>query len=278
MTKKKIKVLLVILFVTGISILLYPLISQYWNSFVQSKAISDYDKMLLKKQSIDYTKVFQEANNYNQELSKLEFPLLQYKTISNTSSVLNVSDNGMIGYITIEKIGVEIPIYHGTSSSILATFVGHLKGSSLPIGGKSTHSILSAHTGLPSAKLFTNINKLEIGDTFIITVLDRKLTYQVDKIVVVEPNDVSNLNIVDGYDYVTLLTCTPYGLNTHRLLVRGIRMNDVITNEFIVTSDAEKIDKLIVASILSMNILLILMIFVLIKPVKSYEKLVKEVI
>ena len=175
----------------------------------------------------------------------------------------------MMGYISIDKIRVELPIYHGTSASVLNIAVGHLEGSSLPVGGDTTHAVLSAHRGLPSAKLFTNLNKLEVGDIFVITVLDRKLTYQVDNIKIVEPSDVSDLDIIEGEDYVTLVTCTPYGINTHRLLVRGTRIESVENKAYLVTSEAYQIDKLVVTLVISLPILLILIIYVMIKPVKK---------
>lgn len=269
MNRKKIRLIFLIIFFVGLSILLYPIVSQYWNSKVQSEAIANYNKMFTNINKEDYSNIFNEAEKYNQELSKLEFPLIQYKRIFGYSNLINVSSNGMMGYISIDKIKVELPIYHGTSSSVLNIAVGHLEGSSMPIGGVSTHSILSAHRGLPSAKLFTNLNKLEIGDIFEITILDRKLTYQVDNIVVVEPNDVSNLEIIEGKDFVTLITCTPYGLNTHRLLVRGTRIENEDKLELIVTSDAYQIDKLIVTLVIALPILIVLIIYVMIKPVKK---------
>ena len=257
------KIIFLIIFFVGLAILLYPFISQYWNSKVQSKAIADYDKIFSKLNDRDYNEMFLEAETYNRELLKLQFPLTQYKKILNYTNLLDINCNGMMGYISIGKLKIELPIYHGTSSSVLNIAVGHLEGSSLPIGGESTHSILSAHRGLPSAKLFTNLNKLEIGDTFVITILDRKLTYQVDKIVIVEPTDISNLEIINGKDYVTLITCTPYGLNTHRLLVRGIRIDNEIEKELIFTSDAYRIDKLIVCMAIFVPILFLLTIWLL---------------
>lgn len=267
------KIVLLIIFFIGLAILLYPFISQYWNSLVQSKAISDYDKIFSKLNDNDYSDMFDKANMYNQELNKLQFPLTQYKEISNYSSLLDVNNNGMMGYITIPKLKIELPIYHGTTSAVLNIAVGHLEGSSLPIGGESTHSILSAHRGLPSAKLFTNLNKLELGDTFTITIIDKKLTYQIDNIVTVEPTDISNLEIIEGEDYVTLITCTPYGLNTHRLLVRGTRIDNIEEKKIIITSDALVLDKSIVAIVISIPILLILTIWVILKPIKrKYKK------
>ena len=172
-----------------------------------------------------------------------------------------------MGYITIEKIKVELPIYHGTSNEVLNSSVGHIEGSSLPIGGLTTHSVLSAHRGLPSAKLFTNLDRLEIGDTFKITILDEVLTYQVDKIVIVKPNNRDNIKIEENKDYITLLTCTPYGINTHRLLVRGVRIENAKKKSYI-TTEGFKINNLIVVPILSTPIILLLLIITIIKPVK----------
>ena len=228
------KFILIFIFFIGIILLLYPLVSQWWNSKVLSHTISNYKNMV---REVDYSLHFRDAINYNKKLEELEFPLIQYKDITGYNDLLNVNNDGMIGYITIDKIKINLPIYHGTSSSVLNAFVGHLEGSSLPVGGSSTHSVLSAHRGLPSSKLFTNLNKLVIGDIFSITVLDRTLYYQVDNIVVVEPDDVSKLEIVEGYDYVTLVTCTPYGINTHRLLVRGSRISDIKNYNDIVVDD-----------------------------------------
>jgi len=271
---KKIKLLLIVLFFIGIFILLYPLISQYWNSKVQSKTITNYDNFLKETENVDYTDMFDEGESYNKKLSKLEFPLTQYKMLDNYNNLFNINNDGMIGYITIDKIKVELPIYHGTSSSVLNVAVGHLKGTSLPIGGKSTHSVLSAHRGLPTSKLFTNLNKLEIGDSFVITVIDKKITYQVDKIIIVEPTDIIHLKIEKNKDYVTLMTCTPYGLNTHRLLIRGTRIENVKEIKIIVTSDAYQIDKMTVTILISLPIILFLITIVMIKPVKKkiYKK------
>ena len=269
MKRKRIKIILMIMFFAGISILLYPFISQYWNSRVQSQAINNYDKILSTIEEKDYSKMFESAEDYNHELSKLDFPLIQYKKIPDYDKLIDINSNGMMGYISIDKIKVQLPIYHGTSSSVLNVAVGHLQGTSLPIGGTTTHSVLSAHRGLPSAKLFTNLNKLEIGDTFTITVLDRKLTYQIDKIVVVEPSDVSSLEIEEDKDYITLMTCTPYGINTHRLLVRGSRIDNIEEKVIVVTSDAYQIDKLIVTLVITLPILFVLIIYVMLKPVKK---------
>ena len=267
---KKIKFLIIIIFFIGVIILFYPLVSQYWNSKVQSKAIENYDEVLNKVK--DYTNLFEKGNDYNEDLFDLEFPLIQYKKLNNYNDLFNINNDGMIGYISIQKIKIELPIYHGTSSSVLNVAVGHLEGTSLPIGGNSTHSVLSAHRGLPSSKLFTNLNKLEIGDTFIITVLNKKLTYQVDKITTVEPKDITDLEIEEDKDLVTLLTCTPYGVNTHRLLVRGIRVDNIENQELIITSEAYQIDKITVTIIICIPILFLLVMYIILKPVKKVYK------
>lgn len=194
--------------------------------------------------------------------------MLDYDDLKNYNKVLNVNNEGMIGYLSIDKIRVEIPIYHGTSNDTLNSFVGHIEGTSLPIGGKGTHSVLSAHRGLPSAKLFSDLDRLELGDTFKITVLDEVLTYEVDKISIVKPNNSKELKIDKNNDYVTLLTCTPYGINTHRLLVRGKRVDNNI-NKVYITTEGFKLNKLIVIPILTLPIIILLILIIIIKPVKK---------
>ena len=276
MKKKKIKIILIIIFFIGVFILLYPSISQYYNSFVQSKTVADYDKMFANMENKDYSDIFDKAQQYNEQLANLKFPLVEHKKINGYANLINVNNNGMIGYISINKIKVEIPIYHGTSEEVLNVAVGHFEGTSLPIGGKNTHSVLSAHRGLPSARLFTDLNKLELGDIFEITVLDRKLTYQIDNIIVVEPNDIEHLEIFEDKDYVTLLTCTPYGLNTHRLLVRGKRVENLDDYKIYVTTEAFKINNLIVAPIVALPIISILILIIIIKPIENKNKKLEE--
>ena len=224
MKKHKVTIIMITLFFIGLLTLFYPTLSNYYNEKNQSKTIYNYENILNEKNKIDFDKLKEDAINYNKELSELTEPLLSYENIQNYNELLNINNDGMIGYLTIDKIKVELPIYHGISNEVLNSSVGHLEGSSLPIGGNSTHSVLSAHRGLPSAKLFTDLDKLEVGDIFKITVLDEVLTYEVDKIVIVSPSDREYLKIEEDKDYVTLLTCTPYGINTHRLLVRGVRV------------------------------------------------------
>ena len=266
MRGKKVTLVLLIIFFVGLSILLYPMVSQYLNSKVQSKAIDDYEKKFSNISSDDYKKMFEEAKKYNEELLKLDYPLAQYNKLTGYNDILNLNDNGMIGYVSIEKIKVELPIYHGTSSAVLNVAAGHMEGSSLPVGGESTHSIISAHRGLPSSRLFTDLDKIELGDTFTITVLNQTLTYQVDKIEVIEPKEVKSLEIIEDEDYVTLLTCTPYGINTHRLLVRGKRIENVNKKKLYVTYEAYKVDRFIVTIAIALPILLGLIIYVMFKP------------
>lgn len=266
------KILKLILFSTlflGIIILSYPFISQHINSKVQSKIVNNYKKNIEKIDKEDYSNIFKTAEEYNKKLTKLDYPFVEYNKLKNYKKTLNINNDGMIGYIKINKLKIELPIYHGTNPSVLNTAVGHLEGSSLPLGGPSTHSVLAAHRGLPGKELFTNITKLELGDTFTITVLDRVLTYKVDNIVVVKPTDISKLKIIKGKDYVTLLTCTPYGQNFHRLLVRGTRIETKEEKNIIITNEARQINKLSVTIISSIPVLLILIIYIVIKPTKK---------
>ena len=266
MRKHKTVIFLTLGFLVGICILLYPAFSDFWNSKNQSHAIVNYESVLNQMDSQDYSTVFADAYTYNDALYKTKNPFLNYKTVPGYYEALNVTDNGMIGYLKIDRIGVELPIYHGTSDEVLNKGVGHLEGSSLPVGGENTHSVMSAHRGLPSAKLFTDLDRLEIGDTFQIKVLDQVLTYQVDFIKVIEPNDISDLQIIEGGDYCTLFTCTPYGINTHRLLVRGVRIETIKEKPVIyVSNEAFRIEPLLVTPVVAAPMLLGLLIHLLIK-------------
>lgn len=268
MKKRKTTIIMTLFFFIGLLTLLYPTLSNYYNEKMQVKTIYNYENILNEADKIDFDKLKSDAQEYNEKLASLKEPLLTYDTLTNYKELLNVNNDGMIGYITIDKIKIELPIYHGTSNEVLNSSVGHLEGSSLPIGGLGTHSVLSAHRGLPSSKLFTDLDKLDIGDTFKITILDETLTYEIDKITIVKPSDRSELKINSDEDYVTLLTCTPYGINTHRLLVRGKRIEGPIKKTYI-TTEAFKINKLIVIPLVSLPIILLLMIILLIKPVKK---------
>ena len=264
-------IILILVLIMGLSLMLYPSFSNYWNELHQTKAIADYNSVVADMSDEDCSRLFEEAVEYNKALRKIRFPLMYYDDVAGYDNLLNVCSNGIMGYISIEKIGVELPIYHGIEETTLQVAVGHIEGSSLPTGGKSTHCALSAHRGLPSARLFTDIDKLEIGDVFTLTILDRVLTYQVDQILVVEPDDIEPLYVVEGEDYCTLVTCTPYGVNSHRMLIRGTRIeNEKQLLNVRVTSDASIIDPIVVAPFVAAPILLILFILLMIpKPHKN---------
>ena len=273
MRKHKTVILLTLGFLVGICILLYPAFSDFWNSKIQSHAITDYESVLENLKPEDHTEIFDKANTYNKELYETDFPLRDYKKVSGYYDTLKITDNDMIGYLRIDRIGVELPIYHGTSEQVLNKGVGHLEGSSLPVGGENTHSVMSAHRGLPSSKLFTDLDRMEIGDTFQITVLDQVLTYRVDSIKTIEPNDLSNLQIIKGGDFCTLFTCTPYGINTHRLLVRGERIETIKEKPIIyVSNEAFRIEPMLVTPAVAAPMLLGLLIYLFVKYRKPPEK------
>lgn len=228
----------------------------------------------------DYTAVFEKAYAYNKALYETEYPLVDYSNVPGYYDTLCITDNDMIGYLKIDRIGVELPIYHGTSSTVLNKGVGHLEGSSLPVGGENTHSVMSAHRGLPSSKLFTDLDRIEIGDTFQIIVLDQILTYQVDQIKVITPNEVEDLKIIKGGDYCTLFTCTPYGINTHRLLVRGVRIETIKDKPIIyISNEAFRIDQLLVTPAVAAPMLFVFLIYLLVKyrkPPQNIQQKMKE--
>ena len=267
MKEHKITMFMILFFFIGLLVFFYPTLSNYYNEKNQSRTIYNYENILKDADKIDFDKVKKDAKEYNDKLSKLKEPLITYETLENYNDLLNINNDDMMGYLTIDKIKVELPIYHSVSEIVLNSSVGHLEGSSLPIGGNGTHSVLSAHRGLPSAKLFTELDKLEIGDTFKITILDEVLVYKVDKISIVKPNDRKELKIDKNNDYVTLLTCTPYVINTHRLLVRGVRVQGENKKDYI-TTEGFKVNKLIVMPIIALPIIALLLIVILIKPVK----------
>ena len=266
MKRHKTVIFLTLGFLVGICILLYPAFSNYWNSKTQSRAITNYESVLENLKPEDYTALFENAHAYNKALYETDFPLMDYDQVPGYHDTLRIADSDMIGYLKIDRIGVELPIYHGTSDKVLNRGVGHLEGSSLPVGGENTHCVMSAHRGLPSSKLFTDLDRVEKGDTFQIVVLDQVLTYQVDFIKVIEPNDISDLQIIEGGDYCTLFTCTPYGINTHRLLVRGIRIETIKEKPVLyVSNEAFRIEPLLVTPAVAAPMLLVLLIYLLVK-------------
>lgn len=275
MSSRKIWIILTLGFLVGICVLLYPAFSNYWNSKTQSRVIVNYESVLEHLEPEDYTAIFQAAYDYNEALREVEFPLRDYKQVPGYYDALKIEGTTIIGYVVIEKIGVELPVYHGTSEQVLNRGVGHLEGTSLPVGGESTHSVMSAHRGLPTAKLFTDLDRLEMGDTFQIIVLDQVLTYQVDQVKVVTPKEVDDLKIAEGKDYCTLFTCTPYGINTHRLLVRGIRIETITEKPVIyVANEAFRIEPLLVTPAVAAPMMLVFLIHLMVKyrePPKKKE-------
>lgn len=248
--------LLILVFFAGLSLLLYPIVSNFWNEYLQAQTIVRYDNATNELQQERYQQIFDEAAAYNQQLAKGE--LTEQARLAVYDDLLNPFQTGIMGYIEIPSIGCRLPMAHSTSDEVLRDSVGHLEWTSLPVGGEGTHSVLSGHRGLPSAELLTNIDHLEIGDTFSIHVLDQKLEYRVDQINVVLPTDTSKLQIETGKDYVTLLTCTPYGINSHRLLVRGERINvgdASIATQIYLVNEVQEISMLYVIPILLIAVL-----------------------
>ena len=265
MKRRASTILLIAILLAGLSLLLYPSFSDWWNSFHQSQAVSTYMEAVTDLSNDEYRKIWEDARAYNAELAS--HPTNYMLTIEETeiyNRMLNVSGDGVMGYVEIPRVNVKLPIYHGTDENTLQVAVGHIAGSSLPTGGPGTHCVISGHRGLPRARLFTDIDKLVTGDTFTLNILDEVLTYEVDQIRIVLPNELENLSIEEGKDYCTLVTCTPYGVNTHRLLVRGHRVETKQTHAVRVTADALQIEPVLVALAIAVPLLLILITAVLI--------------
>ena len=271
MKNKLTTILLILALFAGLSLLLYPTVSDYWNSLHASQAVTDYAENVRNLEAEKYQQVLQDARNYNQMLPyKHTAFALSEEEKGAYDALLDISGTGVMGYIEIPSIDISLPVYHGTEEGVLQIAVGHLEWSSLPVGGADTHCVLSGHRGLPSAKLFTNLDKLVLGDKFIMRVLDEVLTYEVDQILIVEPTDVSTLMIEAGKDLCTLITCTPYGINSHRLLVRGHRIENQEEAQAIrVTSDAIQIEPLIVAPAVALPMLLVLLVILLVSGGKT---------
>ena len=264
-------IILILVFLVGLSLLLYPTFSDWWNSMHQSRAVASYVEQVANIDEDQYEQLWNDAWEYNADLANRENSYVlsdEQKEIYNR--ILDVGGTGIMGYIEIPSIGVTLPIYHGTDETVLQIAVGHLEWTSLPVGGESSHCVVSGHRGLPSAKLFTDLDKLVTGDVFMFRVLDEILTYEVDQILIVEPHETQALLMEPGKDLCTLITCTPYGVNSHRLLVRGHRSDTLEESVAIrVTADAMQIEPIIVAPIVAIPMLLILLIGLLIpKPRK----------
>ena len=267
MRKNLSTIILILIFLVGLSVMLYPSVSDAVNRKHQSRAVAGYAEEVEQLSDADYQTYFNAADAYNRQLNTTPNAFYKPDLVSGYAQTLDISGTGIMGYITIPKISVELPIYHGTDEGVLQVAAGHLEGSSLPVGGAGTHAVISAHRGLPSAKLFTNLDELEVGDRFTITVLNRVLTYEVDQISIVLPTEIDQLLPTEGMDYVTLMTCTPYGINTHRLLVRGKRVETTESQKHIrVAADAFRIEPIIVAPILAIPMLLAALVGVLVAP------------
>ena len=265
-TSNFITFLLILILLAGVSLLLYPTVSNYWNSFHQSRAIASYTEQVAEVDSDTYRQLWEDAQAYNRTLiGKVgRYDMTDEERVL-YESLLNIAGNGVIGYLEIPSIQCSLPIYHGTDEAVLQIAVGHIEGSSLPVGGSGTHCVLSGHRGLPSARLFTDLDKLVAGDIFRMNVLDETLTYEVDQIRIVLPTEMDDLEIEEGKDYCTLVTCTPYGINSHRLLIRGYRVENQNEIQAVrVTSDAVQIEPLIVAPIVALPMLLALLIVLLV--------------
>ena len=261
---------LIVVLAVGLSLLLYPSFSDWWNSRTQTKLIANYSQVVAQLNTTDYSAQWDSAKAYNRELIHRNNPyLLSEEQLESYESQLNPGNDGIMGYVEIPEINITLPIYHGTDELVLQVAIGHLDWTSLPVGGESTHCVVSGHRGLPSAKLFTDLDQLVVGDYFLIHVLDETLTYEVDQIRIVEPQETEELLIQEGKDLCTLVTCTPYGINSHRLLVRGHRVENMEQAQTVrVTADAVIIEKLVVAPFVLLPILLIMFLWLIVSTRK----------
>ncbi len=267
MKKHITSIILIAVFLIGLSLLLYPTFSNYWNSLRNSKAVASYVEEVSSLEEDEYDKIWQEALQYNADLAQsTQHFILNEEELSRYSATLDVLGTGIMGYVEIPSIQVSLPIYHSANDAVLQKAVGHLEWSSLPTGGQDTHCVISGHRGLPSAKLFTDLDQLVEGDTFALCVLDEVLTYEVCEILTVNPDEVQDLMIQKGEDLCTLVTCTPYGINTHRLLITGKRVETPEEHEAIrVTSDALRIEPIVVAPLVATVMLMVLMVVLFVR-------------
>lgn len=256
----------------GLGLLAYPTFADWWNSFHQARAIQSYAAAVANLDREEYDRIITAAEEYNKELARIG-PIwnMTREQIREYNEELTIDESGIMGYIDIPKINVKLPIYHGINEDVLRVAIGHIAGTSLPVGGDGTHCVLSGHRGLPSARLFTDLDKVAEGDTWTLTVLDRTYTYECDQIRVVEPTDLSTLGMIDGKDYCTLVTCTPYGVNSHRLLVRGHRIANA-SGEANVIADAILIESVYIAPFIAVPMLVVLIIEMLIVTGRKRRK------
>ena len=265
----KLSLIMLLMLLIGIGLLAYPSVANYWNQFHQSRAIMSYSESVDNMSAEEYERILKSAREYNERLA--ERGLHWVMTDADREAYekeLNIDGSGIMGYISMPKFHIRVPIYHGTEESVLQVAIGHLEATSLPVGGESTHAQVSGHRGLPSARLFTDLDKIREGDTWTITILNETLTYECDQIRIVEPEDLSELQIVEGEDLCTLITCTPYGINTHRLLVRGHRVPNA-NGTADVTADGIQIEPVYIAPVLAVPALILLLIVLLLSTRKA---------
>lgn len=262
--KNLVTIILVGLMIIGAGLIIYPSFSDYWNSFTQSRVIMNYADSISGMDPEEYERIMSSARQFNEELKEKESRwTMTEEERSRYMSELNADGAGSMGYITIPKVDIMLPVYHGTEEKVLQSAIGHIEGSSLPVGGEGTHCVLSGHRGLPSARLFTDLDKLKEGDTFTLTIMNEMLTYQIDQVRIVDPTDYSLLQLEEGADYCTLLTCTPYGINTERLLVRGKRIANP-NGEAKVVADAIQVEATYVAPFIAVPIIFVLLLWMVI--------------
>ena len=267
-------ILLLVALLAGLSLLLYPFLADYWTSMHQSRAIATYRNAVTELDNNDYEGMLEEAQAYNDALpGNPDRFLPSEEEHQQYENLLSISEDGIIGYVEIPSIHVSLPFYHGTDEDILQVAAGHIEGSSLPVGGEGTHCVISGHRGLPSARLFTDIDQLTEGDIFTLLVLDETLTYEVDQIRIVEPEDISLLEIEEGKDLCTLVTCTPYGVNSHRLLVRGHRVENREEEGILrITADALMVDSRFVAPVIAAPIILVLILVLVVRTLRKRRR------
>lgn len=280
--KHLVSIILYTFLLVGLCLLLYPSVADWWNSMHQTRAIASYMEAVEDMSGEEMEALLEEARRYNWKLASrgISFQLTEEQQ-AEYESLLDVSGSGIMGYVQVPKINVSLPIYHGTDEAILQIAVGHIAGTSLPVGGESTHSALSGHRGLPSAKLFTDLDQILEGDVFTVTVLNETITYQVDQIRIVEPADTSELQIIPGEDHCTLITCTPYGINTHRMLVRGVRIDDIDEN-VMVSVNAVRVEPYIVIPAVTIPVVFVILLVTVLyyryrKPTKTSETLLEDI-
>ena len=274
MKKHATTIILFLVLLVGLSLLLYPTFADWWNSMHQSRAVASYVEQVANMDEDKYKELWNAAWDYNAGLTeRANSFILTDEQRAEYERLLDVGGTGIMGYIEIPSIGVTLPIYHGTDEAVLQIAVGHLEWTSLPVGGESSHCVVSGHRGLPSARLFTDLDRMVEGDIFMFRVLDEILTYEVDQILIVEPHETDPLLVEANRDMCTLVTCTPYGINSHRLLVRGHRIENTPEAKAVrVTADATQIDPIVVAPIVALPMLLVLLIGLLLPKRKKYRR------